>query len=254
MEKNTSKTAIVILAAGLGTRMKSDMAKVLHKVGGKPMINHVLGTAAGLTTDNIIVVTGYQSDRVREAANICPGVRFALQEKQLGTGHAVLCAMPEVKDHINNVVILCGDVPLLVSETVSSFINHHQQKDNVLTVLAVEVDNPTGYGRMIVDEKGMLIRIVEEADATASEKQIKIINSGIYCVERAFLDRALNMLTPENAQGELYLTDIISIASSENRKIGLFIGQDADEVIGVNSVHDLAQAERILHHRQGKTS
>lgn len=254
MGKIAPKTAVIILAAGLGTRMKSDMAKVLHKVGGKPMINHVVDTASGVTTDNIIVVTGYQSDRVREAVKSYPNVCFALQEKQLGTGHAVLCAMSEVKEHIDSVVILCGDVPLLVSETVSLFIQHHQRKGNVLTVLAVEVEIPTGYGRMIVDDDGMLIRIVEESDATVDEKRINIINSGIYCVERAFLDRALSMLKPENAQGEFYLTDIISIAANEKLKIGLYIGQNSDEVIGVNSLQDLSQAEYILHRRQGKTS
>ncbi len=254
MKNEGYKTAIIILAAGLGTRMKSDMAKVLHKVGEKPMINHVVDTAEGVSTDNIIVVTGYQSDLVREAVKACKEIRFAFQEKQLGTGHAVLCAMPELKEHIENVVILCGDVPLLLSETVSFFIDHHKITKNILTVLAVAVNNPTGYGRMIVDDQGALIKIVEEADASKDQKNINLINSGIYCAERSFLDHALNLLTPENAQGELYLTDIISIASKEKQKIGLYIGQNADEVIGVNSLKDLHQADQILCRRQGKTS
>jgi UDP-N-acetylglucosamine pyrophosphorylase len=254
MKNKGYKTAIIILAAGLGTRMKSDMAKVLHKVGEKHMINHVVETASDVSTDNIIVVTGYQSEYVREAVKYSKEIRFAFQEKQLGTGHAVLCAMSELKEHIENVVILCGDVPLLLSETVSLFIEHHKTMKNVLTVLAVAVNNPTGYGRMIVDDQGALIKIVEESDATKDEKIVNLINSGIYCVDRFFLDRALNKLTPENAQGELYLTDIISIASKEKLKIGLYIGQDADEVIGVNSLHDLHQADQILYRRQGKTS
>ena len=214
MSKSIGNTAVVILAAGLGTRMKSDKAKVLHAVGGKPMINHVVDTAAKIVPDNIIVVTGYQSDIVRNTvAAYYADCGFAFQEKQLGTGHAVLCAMPEINDKIENVLILCGDVPLLETETISLFINHHIKQENILTVLAVNVDKPTGYGRMIVNDQGGLIKIVEEADASAEEKAIKTINSGIYCVERAFLDRALKRLTPENAQKELYLTDIISIAS-----------------------------------------
>ena len=255
MSNRSSDTAVVILAAGLGTRMKSDKAKVLHAVGGKPMINHVVDAAASIVHGNIIVVTGHQSDLVRDAVRAHhANCGFALQEQQLGTGHAVLCAMPEVSDEIQNVLILCGDVPLLESETISMFINHHKKQENILTVLAVKVEKPTGYGRMIVNDQGLLVKIVEEADASAEEKSIDIINSGIYCVERSFLDRALKMLTPENAQKELYLTDIISIASEENYKIGLFIGPDSDEVIGVNSLDDLALAERILYRRLSKTS
>jgi UDP-N-acetylglucosamine diphosphorylase/glucosamine-1-phosphate N-acetyltransferase len=254
MQHSEYKTAIVILAAGLGTRMKSNMAKVLHKVGEKPMIKHVVDTAAGVSKENIIVITGHQSDRVRETVASCNGIGFALQEKQLGTGHAVLCAMSEVKDNIDDILILCGDVPLLTSETVSSFIQHHKTHENILTVLAVQVDDPTGYGRMIVDDEGSLIKIVEESDATLDEKKINLINSGIYCVEKSFLKRALNLLKPDNSQEELYLTDVIFIASNEKLQIGLFIGQDADEVIGVNSLQDLKKAEQLLCRRQSKTS
>lgn len=254
MQHSEYKTAIVILAAGLGTRMKSNMAKVLHKVGEKPMIKHVVDTAAGVSKENIIVITGHQSDRVRETVASCNGIGFALQEKQLGTGHAVLCAMSEVKDNIDDILILCGDVPLLTSETVFSFIQHHKTHENILTVLAVQVDDPTGYGRMIVDDEGSLIKIVEESDATLDEKKINLINSGIYCVEKSFLKRALNLLKPDNSQEELYLTDVIFIASNEKLQIGLFIGQDADEVIGVNSLQDLQKAEQLLCRRQSKTS
>jgi UDP-N-acetylglucosamine diphosphorylase/glucosamine-1-phosphate N-acetyltransferase len=250
MQKSSFNTAVVILAAGLGTRMKSNKAKVLHTVGGKPMIIHVVGTAASIVQDNIIVVTGHQSEQVRDIVRAHHAdCGFAFQEKQLGTGHAVLCAMPEVHDEIENVLILCGDVPLLEPRTIYRFIQHHVEQKNVLTVLAVNVEEPTGYGRMIVNGQGALVKITEEADASVEEKKIKTVNSGIYCVDRAFLEDALKKLTPENAQQELYLTDIISIASDEMRKIGLYIGPDSDEVIGVNSLDDLAQAERILHRR-----
>ncbi|MFO7560746.1 MAG: NTP transferase domain-containing protein [Desulfobacterales bacterium] len=249
MRKADHGTAIIILAAGLGTRMKSDMAKVLHKVCGKPMISHVVDMALEVAGENIIVVTGYQSDTVRETARMSAQVGFAYQEKQLGTGHAVLCAMPELHAGVENVIILCGDVPLLSAETVFHFIENHNKQKNQITVLAVEVENPTGYGRMIVNQDGRLVKIVEEADANQDEKGIKIINSGIYCVERAFLEHAVRMLKPDNAQNEFYLTDIISIGAEENKKIGLFMGNDSDEVVGINCHQDLVKAEKIMNKR-----
>lgn len=247
--KVNHRTAIIILAAGLGTRMKSDMAKVLHKVCGKPMISHVVDMALEVAGENIIVVTGYQSDKVRETARMSAQVGFAYQGQQLGTGHAVLCAIPELHADVENVIILCGDVPLLSAGTVFRFIESHNKQKNQITVLAVEVENPTGYGRMIVNQDGRLVKIVEEADANQDEKGIKIINSGIYCVERAFLEHAVRMLKPDNAQNEFYLTDIISIGAEENKKIGLFMGDDSDEVVGINCHQDLVKAEKLMSKR-----
>jgi UDP-N-acetylglucosamine diphosphorylase/glucosamine-1-phosphate N-acetyltransferase len=243
------RTAVIILAAGLGTRMKSDMAKVLHKVCGKPMISHVVDMASEVAGENIIVVTGYQSDEVRETVRRSAQVGFAFQEKQLGTGHAVQCAMIELHEEVENVIILCGDVPLLSAITVLRFIESHKKQNNQITVLAVEVENPTGYGRMIVNRDGKLVKIVEEADATLDEKNIKIINSGIYCVERKFLEYSLRMLRTDNAQNEYYLTDIIAIGANENKKIGLFMGKDSDEVVGINCIQDLVEAEKLMKNR-----
>jgi len=248
-QKLDHRTAVIILAAGLGTRMKSDMAKVLHKVCRKPMISHVVDMAVEVAGENIIVVTGYQSDQVRETARKSAQVGFAYQEKQLGTGHAVLCAMPELHKGIENVIILCGDVPLLSAGTVFSLIESHNKQNNQITVLAVEVENPKGYGRMIVNQVGSLVKIVEEADANQDEKSIRIINSGIYCVERKFLEHALRMLKPDNAQNEFYLTDIISIGADENKKIGLFMGNNSDEVVGINCLQDLVKAEKLMDKR-----
>jgi len=248
-QKVDHRTAVIILAAGLGTRMKSDMAKVLHKVCGKPMISHVVDMAAEVAGENIIIVTGYQSDQVRETARMSAQVGFAYQEKQLGTGHAVLCAMPELHEGVENVIILCGDVPLLSAGTVFNFMESHNKQNNQITVLAVEVENPTGYGRMIVNQDGNLVKIVEEADANQDEKSIRIINSGIYCVERRFLEHSLRMLKPDNAQNEFYLTDIISIGADENKKIGLFMGNDSDEVVGINCLQDLVKAEKLMSKR-----
>jgi len=244
-----SRTAVIILAAGLGKRMKSDMAKVLHNVCGKPMISYVVDMASEVARENIIVVTGYQSDQVRETVRKSAQVGFAYQEKQLGTGHAVRCALSELHEDVENVVILCGDVPLLSVLTVFNFIESHKKQKNQITVLAVEVENPTGYGRMIVNQDGRLVEIVEEADANQDEKKIRIINSGIYCVERKFLEYSIRMLKPDNAQKEYYLTDIIAIGAGENKKIGLFMGNDPDEVVGINCIRDLIEAEKLINGR-----
>jgi len=249
-QKTDRSTAIIILAAGLGTRMKSDMAKVLHKVCGKPMISHVVEMASTVAGENIIVVTGYQSDQVRETVRKSAQVGFAFQEKQLGTGHAVQCAMAELHPDVEHVVVLCGDVPLLSAVTVFTFIKSHRKESNQITVLAVEVENPTGYGRMIVNPDGRLVKIVEEADADQDEKKIKRINSGIYCVEKKFLEYALRMLKPDNVQKEYYFTDIVAIGADENKKIGMFMGKDPDEVVGINCIRDLMEAERLMSNRE----
>jgi len=243
MENNV---AAIILAAGLGTRMKSDLAKVLHPILGRPMISYVLETAYDIAADNVVVVVGHQADEVKRVCSQTPGIGFALQEKQLGTGHAVQCAMPGVAGSVEDVILLCGDVPLLKTATVKQLLDDHRANKRIVSLLAVEVDQPHGYGRVIIDEQRNLTRIVEEADATADEKAVKLINSGIYCVDRTFLDDALGRITPDNAQGEFYLTDIISIGYADGQKIGVMIGDDALEVSGVNSIEDLKFVEQIF--------
>ena len=238
--------AAVILAAGLGTRMKSDLAKVLHPILGKPMINYVLETAGEVARHNIVVVVGHQADAVKRICSQLPGVEFALQEKQLGTGHAVQCAMPKLKEDVEDVLILCGDVPLLKAETVRRLLADHRQNKRTLSLLAVEVDQPQGYGRVIMDDQRNLTRIVEEADANADEKDVKLINSGIYCVNKRFLEVSLARITPDNAQGEFYLTDIIGIGYDSGNSIGVMVGGDALEVSGVNSIDDLKFVENVL--------
>ncbi len=247
MNNHIKNTMVVILAAGKGTRMKSDKAKVLHEISGKPMINFVVDAAKKIVNENIIVVVGHQKEIVKEI--VCDNAKtlFALQDKQLGTGHAVMCAMPYVDDSIDSVVVLCGDVPLISSETIRKFIENHEKEKAIATVLAVENENPFGYGRMIVDENGGVIKIVEEADADKEEKKIRIINSGIYCVQKDFLTNALKKITNENSQGELYLTDIIGIAHNEDRKVGLFLSRNNSEVIGVNTCEDLSRAQQIMN-------
>ena len=245
--------AIIILAAGLGTRMKSDMAKVLHPIMGVPMICHVLETACTVADQDVIVVVGHQADQVKQACQKVKSVSFALQSEQNGTGHAVQCAMPVVPESAQHVVILCGDVPLLKKETIINLVRDHIQAGRDLTLLAVELANPSGYGRVIMNADRQLTKIVEEADADDAEKAIALINSGIYCVSRPFLATSLMELTPENAQGELYLTDIIEVGYRWDKHIGVLVGPDPDEVSGVNTIAHLKAVETLMAARGEKT-
>ncbi len=251
MHKNV---AVIILAAGLGTRMKSDKAKVLHTVLGKPMVSYVTEAAAKIAGNEVIVVIGHQAEEVREIVLKNEDVKFSHQDKQLGTGHAVMCAMPHLSDNIEKVVILCGDVPLLSFTTVSELVDTHEENGNDVTVLAINLDKPTGYGRIIIDERGNVEKIVEEADASDAEKRITTVNSGVYCVDREYLVTSLGLIKSDNAQGELYLTDIIGIVDSGARKAGMVLCPDANELVGVNSVADLKNVENIMLRKQGKIS
>lgn len=248
--KPNPRIAVVILAAGLGTRMKSNKAKVLHKVLGRPMISYVVETALAVAGEYVVVVVGHQADRVRSVASSEAGVRFAFQEQQLGTGHAVMCALPQLDQKSEHVVILCGDVPLLTPETVGQLVADHIAHRRDLTVLAVELEDATGYGRILTDIRHNLKGIVEEADADAGQKRIRIINSGIYCVRRDFLAAALEGLDSNNAQGELYLTDIVGVGYQQKKSMGILVGADAGEVVGINSAEDLGVAESLLRKRR----
>ncbi len=247
MRNQIENTMVVILAAGKGTRMKSDKAKVLHEINGKSMINFVVDAAKKVVSDNIIVVVGHQKEVVQNIVSMNAETLFAEQKEQLGTGHAVMCAMPFINETIESVVVLCGDVPLISSETITKFIENHNHENATVTVLAVESENPFGYGRMVVDNGGNVVRIVEESDADNDEKKINIINSGIYCVQKDYLNESLKKITDNNSQGELYLTDIIGVAYSEKKKIGLYISSDNSEVIGVNTCKDLIVAQQLMN-------
>ncbi len=243
------QVAVVILAAGLGTRMKSDKAKVLHEVLDRPMISYVVETAVAVAGEQVVVVVGHQAERVRAVAGAEARVRFALQREQLGTGHAVMCALPQLRPESEHVVILCGDVPLLTATTVKKLVADHLAHRRHLTVLAVELNNPGGYGRILIDGRRNLRGIVEEADADERQKAIRLINSGIYCVERNFLADALERIDGDNAQGELYLTDIVGVGYRQKRRLGIVVGDDVDEIVGVNSVDDLRAAESLMRKR-----
>lgn len=239
--------AVIILAAGKGTRMKSSTAKVLHCIRQKPMIQFVVDTAVRLAGSDVIVVVGTQASSVmRVVSNEYPMVRFALQENQLGTGHAVLCAIPELGKNIEHVLILCGDVPFLKTTTLASLVETHVGQNNTITIVGAQLENPYGYGRLVVNGQNRVCCIVEEADATADEKRIQMINTGIYCVNRNALEAMLIRITPNNAQNEMYLTDIVGIAAESGHQIGLIECSDTSEILGINTVADLEKAESVI--------
>ena len=242
-------TAVIILAAGLGTRMRSNKAKVLHGILGRPMVLYVTETARKIAGNEVIVVIGNQAEQVQEIVSREAPLKFAYQDKQLGTGHAVLCALPSLPEQCEDVIILYGDVPLVTVETIRNLMLSHKNNNRDITVLAVEMQNPTGYGRIITDSRGLVCRIVEEADADDEDKKIKIINTGIYCVKSKVLAESLQRITTDNTQKELYLTDIIKVGYSANKNIGLFLGSDVSEFYGINNRRDLNRVEALMRQR-----
>ena len=251
MRKNI---AVVILAAGLGTRMKSDKAKVLHEVAERPMILYVVEAARKAAGDDVIVVVGHQAQKVREIISETAQIHYAYQEKQLGTAHAVLCALPRIPDHCDDVVILCVDVPLILTETITGLVEDHLAGYRDISLLAVELKNPCGYGRVMLDDNGQIIEIIEEKDATAEQRKIKLINAGIYCITKTFLQDALPKIQSNNAQEELYLTDIMAIGHKEKKKMGLMIAPDSLQILGVNDLQDLEEADKIMKKRMRNIS
>lgn len=240
------KTA-VILAAGAGTRMKSELPKVLHKVMGRAMVSHVISSVRDAGADNIIVITGHGASRVEESLADA-GVSFVRQEEQLGTGHAVMQALDSLPES-GDVFILCGDTPLITSSALAEFAEYHRQHDAAITVLTASVDDPAGYGRIVRGSDGDLERIVEQKDASEEEKLIKEINAGMYCADAAFLREALPKITNDNAQHEYYITDLISIAVTEGKNAAACCVEDPDDVMGVNNRVQLAAASKIMQGR-----
>jgi len=240
------KLAVIILAAGLGKRMKSSDAKVLNRINKVPMILYVVEQAVQIANQHVILVIGHQAEKVKNCVSKKYDVMYAYQEEQLGTGHAVSCALSTVPSSAKDIVILCGDVPLLTQETLNQLINIHLNGACDLTVLGVEATDPKGYGRLLFDENNQLNAIVEEADATDSQKKIKTINAGIYCINKEFLLNSISAIKADNAQKEIYLTDMIGIAYALNRKAKVVVAKDQEEVIGINTLEDLKDVESIL--------
>lgn len=237
----------VILAAGEGTRMKSNNPKVSHKVCGKPMVQHVIDSAISAGIDDIIVVVGYKAEMVKEC--IKTDVKYALQEKQLGTGHAVMCALDFIKDNDGLTLILCGDVPLISEFTLSSLISYHNSNGLSGTILTADFDDPSGYGRIVRDKSGNVEKIVEHKDASDTERKINEINSGMYCFNTQKLIKALKNVKNNNAQGEYYLTDVIGILKGMGLKLGAYKVLDNTEIMGINSRIQLYEAENVMRSR-----
>ena len=236
----------VILAAGKGTRMKSDLVKVLHPILGLPMLFYPIELSLkGIKSGKTIVVVGYQADQIKERFKD-PQIQFALQEEQLGTGHAVLQAVPFLKGATGTVLILCGDVPLVKAETLRFFIDAYEKSNATLSVLTTEVENPFGYGRILRSPEGWIEKIVEEKDASKEEKSIREINSGIYCVKAPFLMEGLTEIGRDNAQREYYLTDLVAIAEKRGLRCSAYCLPNPMEVMGINTRVDLAVVSEVL--------
>jgi bifunctional UDP-N-acetylglucosamine pyrophosphorylase / glucosamine-1-phosphate N-acetyltransferase len=240
---------VVVLAAGKGTRMKSGSPKVLHKAAGLPLIEHVLRTAASQNPASIVVVVGHQSNQLQEALGKRLGLAFAVQEPQLGTGHALLQAEPFVKDAHGTLVLLSGDVPLLRSETVERLVRTHEERSAAATVLTACVANPDSYGR-VVRSGGDISAIVEDKDASPAEREIREINSGIYAFDLAPLFAALGAIGSANAQGEYYLPDLVKIYRGRGLRVETVRLDDPREILGVNSRKELADVATILKSRK----
>ena len=241
----------IILAAGKGTRMKSDMPKVLHTIFDKTLVGYVIEAVnnTGLADENYVIV-GHQAERVEEYINAnYKNAKCVLQSPQLGTGHAVSMAMPYLNDFDGEVVILCGDTPLITSETIKEFVEYHREIKSDLTVMSAIFENPTNYGRIIRNQDGSLNSIVEEKDATLEQKAVKEINAGIYCINWAKIKPAFNELTSNNAQGEYYLTDIIKWGNEKNLSVNAYTLKNNEEIFGINSKAHLAEASKMLNNR-----
>ncbi len=246
----TQKTTSIILAAGKGTRMKSNRAKVLHEVFYRPMIHHVLDAAMGAGIDRHAVIVGHQRKRV-EAILEPYDITLVLQKEQLGTGHAVLCAESACTD-ADTVMILCGDTPLITSDTLSAMMEQHKSQSAAITLMTTTLENPFGYGRIISNEKDRVTAIVEEKDADGEQRKIAEINAGIYLTSSEFLFSALKQVGSDNSQGEVYLTDIVSIANSRGLEVHKFVHPKAIDVLGVNSRIELSLAHHELQMRRNR--
>lgn len=237
--------AAIVLAAGKGTRMKSNLCKVLHEIAGRPMIFYVLDSARDAGIRKICVVVGHQADKVKKILED-QDVSFELQEPQLGTGHAVESARNSFRDFTGHILVICGDIPLVQSSTLKSMIDFHEKNQSRLTVMTAAVQAPHGYGRIVRTESGLIRSIVEEKDASESERNINEINAGVYLVESKLLFELLTRLRPNNAQGEYYLTDIILEANNDGISVHAYRINEFSEASGINSRADLAYVSKKI--------
>ncbi|GAA0439337.1 bifunctional UDP-N-acetylglucosamine diphosphorylase/glucosamine-1-phosphate N-acetyltransferase GlmU [Lentibacillus halophilus] len=246
-----AKRYAVILAAGQGTRMKSKLYKVLHPVAGRPMLQHVIGQLNAIQPNEMVTIVGHGADDVAEY--IDDNSRLVLQEEQLGTGHAVLQAEDLLKDKNGTTIVVCGDTPLITSETYRMLFDYHENVGAKATVLTARAPNPAGYGRVIRDERNEVERIVEEKDADDHERSVDEINTGTYCFDNKVLFDALQHVSNDNAQGEYYLPDVIEILQNRGETVGAYQTSDFEETLGINDRKALAHAETVMKRRINDT-
>lgn len=242
------KIKSLILAAGKGTRMNSNLPKVIHKVNGIPMVKKILSELKKINIEENILILGHKKELILEKLD---DIKYVVQREQLGTGHAIMQAKEMLRDYDGDIMILCGDTPLLKSETLKKMYEYHKKQEAVTTLLTSLYENPFGYGR-IIKENEKVIGIVEEKEATEEIKKVKEVNAGVYCCDSKELFKALEKITNNNEKGEYYLTDIIKIQVSENKKVSSFILEDNEEILGVNSKIDLAKASKVLRIRKNE--
>lgn len=237
----------IILAAGAGTRMKSTVAKVAHRICGQSLLSYVIEAAEQTGSDSLVLVLGHQADQVKKLAP--DNAHCVIQEQQLGTGHAVMQAKDILKDKQGTALILCGDTPVITGDTLKAAYHYHQSQNNQVTILTAQMDNPHGYGRIIRDNKGQVTSIVEQRDADPAQQLVREINSGMYFFNIESLLQALSQLNNSNNQGEYYLTDTIEILIANGQKAGAYIVEDPAEIMGVNDRVQLNEAETIISKR-----
>lgn len=248
-DKNMEALKAVILAAGKGTRMQSDLPKVVHTIDGKCLVDYVIEAAEGAGAEDICLVVGYKHEEVENTISHKDDVTFVLQEQQLGTGHAVKCA----KDFLGkegHTLILFGDAPLITSATLKQLLEHHIQHKNAVTVLSATIDDPTGYGRIIRSASGEFIKSVEHKDANEEELKSHEINSGMYVFNTWELSQALDKIQPNNAQGEYYLPDTLTILKDKGLRVDAYALESPEDINGVNDQKQLESATEIIRRRK----
>ena len=239
----------VILAAGKGTRMKSNLPKVLHEILGKALVGYVLDSVKHITNENFVIVGHHAEEVEKYVISHYENAKTVLQSPQLGTGHAVSMVCPMLENYSGQVLILCGDTPLITEDTLKKFVEYHRENKSDITVMSAIFENPTNYGRIIRDTDNSLKCIVEEKDATLEQKAIKEVNAGIYCINWAKVKSAFSQLTSNNAQGEYYLTDIIEWGKKNGLSVNAYIMENNIETFGINSRVQLAEALKLLQKR-----
>lgn len=242
----------IVLAAGKGTRLRTegiDLPKVLRQANGKPLLGYVLEELSFLEARDIVLVVGYEGEKVRGAF---PGYPWAVQSPQLGTGHAVQCAQGALEGFEGDILICCGDMPLMPRASYEAVYQQHVAQGNACTLLAGVAQDPTGYGRILRTRSGGFDRIVEEKDCTEEERRVKELNSGVYLFQARALWRALTTLRPNNAQGEYYLTDAPVWLKAQGEKVGVCAACSPEDMLGVNTVEQLQEVERIVKEREDR--